>query len=217
MTTWTSTTQLSDVGVERRTHNGVSVVTAPGGDAMGVHATGSTGTTAVAGGVDVAHRTVPTPLGPLLVVATDAGIERLAFPSEDQDAVLDRLLDRPGTRLIDAPGRLDGIERQLEEYFAGTRTRFDVPVDLRSVTPFRRRVLEELRLVPFGATVSYADLAVAVGSPGAVRAVGSACATNPVPVIVPCHRVLRSDGLIGGYLGGVAAKEALLRLEGVPG
>jgi methylated-DNA-[protein]-cysteine S-methyltransferase len=186
---------------------------------MRVHATVPMGTApvTVAGCGDVAHRTVPTPLGPLLVAATDAGLARLALPSEDHHAVLDQLLHRPGTQLVDAPEQLDGIEQQIEEYFSGARTHFDVPVDLRAVTPFRRRVLEELRMVPFGTTVSYAGLAATVGSPRAVRAVGSACATNPVPVVVPCHRVLRSDGMVGGYLGGVAAKESLLRLEGALG
>jgi methylated-DNA-[protein]-cysteine S-methyltransferase len=116
-------------------------------------------------------------------------------------------------RILSAPGRLDAVARQLEEYFGHRRTRFDVPVDLRLAQGFRRRVLDHLPFIPYGSTESYGQVAAAAGSPRAVRAAGSACAANPVPIVVPCHRVIRSDGTDGGYAGGPEAKRALLALE----
>ncbi len=163
--------------------------------------------------VDVAHRTVDSPHGPLLVAATPAGIVRLAFALEDHAAVLDRLAAVVSPRVLAAPARLDEAARQLDEYFAGQRRSFDLPVDLRLARGFRRQVLDHLRQVPYGRTSTYLALAAAAGSPRAVRAVGSACATNPVPIVVPCHRVVRTDGTIGQYLGGTATKRALLALE----
>ena len=127
---------------------------------------------------------------------------RVAFDLEGHDGVLDDLGRRVSPRVLRAPARLDGVVRELEEYFAGTRHDFDVAVDLRLASGFRRQVLDRLREVPYGSTASYAALAAATGSPRAVRAVGTACATNPVPVVVPCHRVVRSDGAIGSYRGG---------------
>jgi methylated-DNA-[protein]-cysteine S-methyltransferase len=108
------------------------------------------------------------------------------------------------------------VAREIEEYFAGRRHAFDVPLDLQLAHGFRRAVLAQLREIAYGATASYAAVARAAGHPRAVRAVGTACATNPLPVVVPCHRVVRSDGSIGQYVGGVAAKETLLSLEGAP-
>ncbi|MBC3179832.1 methylated-DNA--[protein]-cysteine S-methyltransferase [Corynebacterium lujinxingii] len=109
----------------------------------------------------------------------------------------------------------DTASRQLREYFAGERRQFDLPLDLSGVTPFRAEVLRALMQVPYGETTTYAGLARAVDNPKAVRAVGSACATNPLPILIPCHRVLRADGQLGGYRGGEAAKRFLLRLEGI--
>ena len=109
----------------------------------------------------------------------------------------------------------DTVTQQLREYFAGERRKFDLPLDLSGVTPFRAEVLRELSKVPYGETTTYAELARAVGNPKAVRAVGSTCATNPLPILIPCHRVLRADGQLGGYRGGEAAKRFLLRLEGI--
>jgi len=166
-----------------------------------------------AGLLDVAYRTVDSPVGPLLLAATPAGVVRIAFDGEDHDAVLGVLADRISPRILRAPGRLDDAARQLDEYFAGTRRHFDIAVDLRLAHGFRRRVLDHLRSITYGTTESYSTVAAASGSPAAVRAVGSACATNPVPLVVPCHRVVRSDGTIGQYLGGVEAKRALLALE----
>jgi methylated-DNA-[protein]-cysteine S-methyltransferase len=165
------------------------------------------------GMLDVAYRTVDGPLGPLLVAATDAGLVRVAFEVQDHDLVLADLSRRVSPRLLEAPGRLDAVARQLDEYFAGRRRTFDVPVDLRLLGGFRRSVVEHLRDIAYARTASYAVVASAAGSPRAVRAVGTACALNPVPVVVPCHRVVRSDGSPGQYAGGAAAKIALLELE----
>ncbi|HVL27623.1 MAG TPA: methylated-DNA--[protein]-cysteine S-methyltransferase, partial [Acidimicrobiales bacterium] len=167
-----------------------------------------------AGGLlDVAYRTVDSPIGALLLAATPAGVVRIGFECEGHDAVLAGLAGRVSPRILHAPARLDPAARQLEEYFAGARRSFDLPLDLRLASPFRRAVVAHLASIPYGATATYAAVAAGVGNPAAVRAVGSACATNPVPVVLPCHRVVRSDGGIGGYLGGPAAKAALLALE----
>jgi len=163
--------------------------------------------------IDVSYRTVDSPLGTLLLAATERGLVRVAFAVEGHDAVLQALADKLGPRILQAPVRLDRTARELEEYFAGTRRSFDVPLDFALSRGFRLSVLEHLPHIAYGSTESYADVAKAAGSPKAVRAVGSACATNPLPVVVPCHRVVRSDGSFGGYLGGPEAKRALLALE----
>jgi methylated-DNA-[protein]-cysteine S-methyltransferase len=166
-----------------------------------------------AGLLDVAYRTVGTPVGTLLLAATTAGLVRVAYASEDHDAVLAALAARVSPRILNAPGRLDTAARQLEEYFVGARRRFDLPLDLRLATGFRRAVLSQLPAIGYGQTASYAAVAASAGRPRAVRAVGTACATNPLPIVVPCHRVIRSDGTPGRYLGGPAAKQLLLGLE----
>jgi methylated-DNA-[protein]-cysteine S-methyltransferase len=166
-----------------------------------------------AGVLDVAYRTVESPLGPLLVAATQSGVVRVAFAGEDHDAVLQTLADRISPRVLRAPARLDGVARELDEYFAGHRQAFDVALDWRLSAGFRGTVLHHLVEIGYGHTATYAAVAQLAGNPKAVRAVGSACATNPLPVLVPCHRVVRSDGGMGGYLGGVAAKRTLLSLE----
>lgn len=165
------------------------------------------------GVLDVAYRTIDSPLGELLLAATTDGLVRVAFEREDHDAVLESLASAVSPRVLRAPARLDVVARELDEYFHGARRSFDVPVDLRLAAGFRRAVLAHLRTIPFGTTESYAAVARAAGSPNAVRAVGTACATNPVPLVVPCHRVVRSDGTIGQYRGGVEAKRTLLALE----
>jgi methylated-DNA-[protein]-cysteine S-methyltransferase len=165
--------------------------------------------------LDVAYRTVDSPVGPLLVAATPVGLVRLAFDSEGNDAVLQNLADRISSRVLEAPARLEAVAYQLDEYFSGRRRQFDVPLDWQLSKGFRRTVLEHLAVdVGYGTTASYGTLARLCGSPTAVRAVGTTCATNPIPVVVPCHRVVRSDGTIGQYRGGPAAKRALLDLEG---
>ena len=163
--------------------------------------------------LDVAYRTFDGPLGTLLLAATPVGLVRIAFEVQDHAAVLADLATRVSPRVLAAPRRLDAVARQLEEYFAGSRHRFDLPLDLRLTQGFRRAVVENLTNIAYGRTASYAQVAAAAGSPGAVRAVGTACALNPVPVVVPCHRVVRSDGSPGQYAGGVQAKAALLALE----
>jgi methylated-DNA-[protein]-cysteine S-methyltransferase len=163
--------------------------------------------------LDVAYRTLETPVGRLLLAATDQGLVRVAYAVQDHDAVLRQLADSISPRILNAPARLDETSRQIEEYFAGRRTRFDLPLDWRLSKGFRREVLRHLGEIDYGRTESYAQVAAASGSPRAVRAVGTACATNPLPLVVPCHRVVRSDGSVGGYAGGAEAKHTLLTLE----
>jgi methylated-DNA-[protein]-cysteine S-methyltransferase len=163
--------------------------------------------------LDVAYRTIDTPVGTLLLAATTAGLVRVAYDVEGHDAVLAKLADAVSPRILRAPARLDTVARQIDEYFAKRRTTFDVPVDLRLTDGFRRAVVEHLRDIAYGHRESYAAVAAAVGSPKAVRAVGTACARNPLPVVIPCHRVIRSDGSTGQYAGGPLAKSTLLDLE----
>ncbi|MFF0988858.1 methylated-DNA--[protein]-cysteine S-methyltransferase [Kocuria nitroreducens] len=163
--------------------------------------------------LDVAYTTVATPVGLLLLAATEEGLVRVAYAREDHEAVLQDLARRISPRVLRAPARLAPAVRQLEEYFAGTRTRFDLPLDRSLSHGFRRLVQEHLPEIGYGRTQSYGAVARSVGRPQAVRAVGTACATNPLPVVVPCHRVLRGDGGLGGYIGGLEAKTALLELE----
>jgi methylated-DNA-[protein]-cysteine S-methyltransferase len=166
-----------------------------------------------AGILDVAYRMLDTPVGPLLLAATEAGLVRVAYAGEGHERALEQLATRVSPRVLRAPGRLEPAAREIEEYFAGRRRTFDLPLDLRLATGFRRAVLDHLPEIAYGTTASYAAVAAAAGSPRAVRAVGTACATNPLPVVVPCHRVVRSDGTLGQYAGGVQAKRALLDLE----
>jgi len=165
------------------------------------------------GVLDVAYRTIATPVGELLLAGTERGLVRVAFPRQGHDEVLASLAQTVSPRILRAPGRLDQASRQLGEYFDGRRTVFDLPLDFRLATGFRRAVLAHLPAIPYGRTESYAQVAAATGSPKAVRAVGTACARNPLPVVVPCHRVVRSDGTAGGYAGGPDAKHVLLTLE----
>lgn len=168
-----------------------------------------------AGLVDVAVATLDTPLGALLLAAVDGAIVRVAYDVEDHHVVLEDLARDLSPRLLlaDVPV-LAAARSQLEEYFTGARTAIDVPVDLRLARgAFRREVLALLPTIPPGETRTYAQLAAAAGRPRAVRAVGSGCATNPVPLLVPCHRVLRTGGALGGYLGGVDRKRWLLDHE----
>lgn len=163
--------------------------------------------------LDVAYRTIDTPVGTLLLAATTVGVVRVAYDIEGHDAVLSRLADDVSPRILRSPPRLEAVVRQIDEYFTKRRTTFDVPVDLRLANGFRRDVVEHLRDIGYGRRESYATVAAAIGHPRAVRAVGTACAHNPLPVVVPCHRVVRSDGSTGQYVGGVLAKSALLELE----
>jgi methylated-DNA-[protein]-cysteine S-methyltransferase len=163
--------------------------------------------------LDVAYRTIDTPVGTLLLATTTVGLVRVAYDIEGHDAVLAGLATVVSPRILRAPARLDNVARQIDEYFAKRRTAFEVPVDLRLAEGFRRNVIEHLRDIGYGDRESYATVAAAIGHPRAVRAVGTACAHNPLPVVIPCHRVVRSDGSTGQYVGGPLAKSTLLDLE----
>jgi methylated-DNA-[protein]-cysteine S-methyltransferase len=163
--------------------------------------------------VDVAYRVVDSPFGALLVAATAAGVVRVAFEAEGHRDVLADLAATLSPRVLESPARLDEAARQLEEYFAGRRRAFELAVDLRLARGFRRQVLEHLRTIDYGRTETYAQAAAGAGNPTAVRAAASACAHNPLPIVVPCHRIVRSDGTIGQYLAGTAVKAALLEME----
>ena len=163
--------------------------------------------------LDIGYRTIDSPVGTLLLAATELGLVRVAYEVENHDEVLQNLADRISPRVLEAPGRLDVVARELDQYFDGHRHTFDLPLDWQLSSGFRRIVLGHLSDIDYGHTASYGAVAKLAGNPKAVRAVGTACATNPLPVVVPCHRVLRSDGALGGYLGGVEAKRTLLDLE----
>jgi methylated-DNA-[protein]-cysteine S-methyltransferase len=165
------------------------------------------------GVLDVAYRQLDTPVGGLLLAATSNGLVRVAYEREDFDAVLELLATKISPRVLRSPSRLDAAVRELEEYFAGRRTRFDLRLDTSLSSGFRREVQRALPAIAYGQTRSYRQIADLVGRPKAVRAVGTACATNPLPIVVPCHRVLRADGTLGGYVGGPDVKTALLTLE----
>ena len=163
--------------------------------------------------LDVAYMTVDSPVGPLLLAATPKGLVRVAYDVEDHDRVLETLTRQISPRVLRAPKRLDAAARELDEYFARKRRAFDLPLDLSLSRGFRQLVQRHLPEIGYGQTRTYGQVAQLVGNPNAVRAVGTACATNPLPVVVPCHRVLKADGRPGGYVGGPAAKMTLLRLE----
>lgn len=162
--------------------------------------------------LDVRYAVVDAPLGPLVVAATDTGVVRVSFDPPDVAAT--ELARRVSPRIMEAPALLDDARRELDEYFAGRRRDFTVALDWRLVTgPFARRVLTRTAAIPYGGTSTYADVARDAGNPQASRATGSALGANPLCVIVPCHRVLRSGGGLGGYAGGLPAKRLLLDLE----
>jgi len=163
--------------------------------------------------LDVAYTTIDSPVGALLLAATPKGLVRVAYAVEDHDRVLDTLSQRISPRVLRAPRRLDAAARELDEYFSRQRRAFDLPLDLSLSRGFRQLVQRHLPAIGYGQTRTYGQVAELVGSPRAVRAVGTACATNPLPVVVPCHRVLPADGTAGRYVGGPDVKKALLRLE----
>jgi len=166
--------------------------------------------------LDLAYCEIDSPVGALLAVATSGGLLKLGYPNHPVDEQLEWLAAEVSPRLLEAPGRLglDDVRRELDEYFAGERRSFDVPLDWRLTSGFVNRVLRETARIPFGETRSYAEMAASAGSPRAFRAAGSALGANPIPIVVPCHRVLRSGGALGGYGGGLEVKRALLELEG---
>jgi methylated-DNA-[protein]-cysteine S-methyltransferase len=163
--------------------------------------------------VDVAYATIDSPLGPWLVAATPKGLVRVAF-TDTFDGVLDDLAERVSPRVLEMPSRLDHIRREIDEYFEGKRQGFDVSLDWSLVKGFNLKVLRATARIPFGGVSTYSDMARKAGSPRAARAAGNALHNNPIPLVVPCHRVLHRDGGLGGYGGGLPMKEYLLRLEG---
>ena len=190
----------------------------PAGGADAAAAVGRAAARAEAEGlVDVAYAELDSPLGTLVAAATPQGLVRLAYEEFNGglDAVLERLAARVSPRILEAPSRLDGVRRQLDDYFEGRREAFDVPLDWALATGFTRRVLQATAAIPFGTVSTYRDVAVEAGSPKATRAAGNALSANPIPIVVPCHRVLRTGGGLGGYTGGLDKKEHLLALEGV--
>lgn len=168
------------------------------------------------GVAEVVYATVDSPAGRLVAVATPRGLARLAY--ELSNGGLDSILDEAALKLspaiVEAPARLDAVRRELDEYFEGRREEFDLALDWALTTPgFRRRVLQECARIPFGATRTYKEMAIAAGSPRAFRAAGGALGSNPIPIVVPCHRVLASGGGLGGYTGGLDRKRLLLGIE----
>ena len=166
--------------------------------------------------LDVAYASVDSPLGALVVAATPRGLVRVAYTEPgSEDDVLEDLAARVSPRMLEAPERLDEPRRELDEYFGGHRKEFDLPIDWSILRGFTLKVLRETARIDFGELRSYAEVATAAGSPRAVRAAGNALGANPMPVVVPCHRVVRTGGALGGYTGGVERKEFLLHLEGI--
>jgi methylated-DNA-[protein]-cysteine S-methyltransferase len=165
--------------------------------------------------LDVAYTTSDSPFGPLLLAATPQGLVKVGLPGHDPDQTLDELATRISPRVLEAPARLDETRHELDLYFEGKLREFDLPLDWRLSRDFRRRALRAIDRIPYGRTRSYTEIARSAGNERAVRAAGTACGSNPIPIVVPCHRVLRSGGALGGYGGGLPMKEALLKLEGV--
>lgn len=164
---------------------------------------------------DVAYADMDSPVGRLLLAQSRRGLVRIHWVEGNEDDILEEVARDVSPRILHAPARLDEARRELEEYFAGQRTRFDVPVDWGILAGFRRRVLEATARIPFGSVSTYTDVAVRAGSPRGMRAAGNALGSNPIPIVVPCHRVLRTGGDLGGYGGGLDRKRTLLRIEGV--
>ena len=164
---------------------------------------------------DLAYTTVASPVGELLLVAAPAGLTNLHFLDERLDGVLETLARTRSPRIVESRKALDPWRRELEEYFDGRRMRFEAPLDWEQMAPFQQRVLRATAEIPFGHTSTYQDMASEAGNASASRAAGNALGANPIPIIVPCHRVLRKGGGFGGYTGGLERKHHLLALEGV--
>jgi len=163
---------------------------------------------------DVSYCALDSPFGALLGAVPNRGLVRHAFPEEDVDAVLERIAQRVSPRIVEAAGPLEQVRRELDDYFSGARKRFDVALDWSLIGPFARRVLHATAEIPYGGCLSYGEVAAEAGSPRGSRAAGNALGSNPIPIVIPCHRVLRSGGAIGGYGGGLHRKRWLLELEG---
>jgi methylated-DNA-[protein]-cysteine S-methyltransferase len=166
-----------------------------------------------AGAVEVAYAEMDSPVGPLVIAATEDGLVTVAFAASGLDVILDHLAARISPSLIRAPRMVDPARRQIDQYLAGRRRVFEMELDWRLITPFQRCVLEHTAAIPYGQTSTYSDIAVLSGSPRGARATGNALGANPLPIVIPCHRVLPRGGGPGGYAGGTPIKEALLHLE----
>jgi methylated-DNA-[protein]-cysteine S-methyltransferase len=169
---------------------------------------------AAEGFADISYAPVDSPFGTLHAATTKRGLVRIAFPEENVESVLEALAQSLSPRIVQAPASLDLLKRELEEYFAGRRHEFGIPLDWSLTGPFERRVLEMTAAIPYGGHLSYAEVAAEAGSPRGARAAGNALGSNPIPIVIPCHRVLRSGGVLGGYGGGPDRKRWLLELEG---
>jgi methylated-DNA-[protein]-cysteine S-methyltransferase len=163
---------------------------------------------------DITYTPVDSPFGTLLAAATKKGLVRLAFPEEDVDSVLERLSRRISPRIVESPAPLESVQRELEEYFGGARRSFELALDWSLIGPFGRKVLRATAEIPYGGVLSYGEVAADAGSPRGSRAAGNALGSNPIPIVIPCHRVLRTGGALGGYGGGLERKRWLLELEG---
>jgi methylated-DNA-[protein]-cysteine S-methyltransferase len=165
--------------------------------------------------LDVAYGFADSPFGRLMVAVTPRGLIRLDYPDRELERSLEELASEVSPRILESPRATDSVRRELDEYFEGKRRKFGIRVDLRPVQGFRLRVLEQTARIPYGSVSTYTEVAAQAGSPRGMRAAGNALGSNPVPIVVPCHRVLRSGGALGGYTGGIDRKVTLLRLEGV--
>ena len=164
--------------------------------------------------IDAAYAIVDSPIGRLGAVGTPRGLIALQFGISGMDQLLERIARTVSPRIVESPVYLDDVRRELDEYFEGDRTDFDIPIDWRLMDGFRRRVLRATARIPYGKVSTYRQIATKAGNPKASRATGNALGSNPIPIVVPCHRVLRTGGGLGGYGGGLEIKEFLLNLEG---
>ncbi len=169
---------------------------------------------AAEGLLDVAYASADSPFGKLLLASTPKGLVRIGLPNQNADELLEELSRRVSPRVLEAPARLDEARRELDLYFDGKLDRFELPLDWRLSEGFRLRVLRAIARIPYGQTRNYTEMATSAGNERAVRAAGTACGRNPIPLVIPCHRVLRSGGGLGGYGGGLEMKRGLLELEG---
>jgi methylated-DNA-[protein]-cysteine S-methyltransferase len=165
--------------------------------------------------LDVAYTTTDSPFGPLLLASTGRGLVRLGLPNQDPEELLEELAERVSPRVLETPASFEEARRELDLYFDGELDRFDLPLDWSLSDGFRLKVQRAIARIPYGQTRSYREMAITAGNERAVRAAGTACGRNPLPVVVPCHRVLRSGGGLGGYGGGLEMKRGLLELEGI--